>query len=396
LAGSDKLYGAGSPHTFDGGPGNDYILVDSAGDRVIEAVGGGYDTVFTTVTYALQAGMEIEALAVYDKLSTNYIELTGNEFNNILVGNEGSNVFRGGGGADQFYGGGGADYYFVDSPDDRVFEYGPGVAGGDISSPGGDGADVVWTSVSYTLQAGTSVEGFGAYSSSSTNQMDLTGNEFSQSIVGNNASNVINGMGGADKMEGYGGNDYYVVDNQGDRVVEYDGQGYDIVFATTSFTLAGFNNLSAIESLGAYDQASTAALDLTGNKYAQRIVGSAGANVLDGKGGADVLFGEGGDDTFAFTSALGNGNVDYMPDFQSGSDKIALDHKIFTGLAAGALPDSAFLIGTATLHAEDRIIYNQAIGSLLYDADGSGPGSAIQFATVQPGTEIKLSDFVVI
>ena len=34
------------------------------------------------------------------------------------------------------------------------------------------------------------------------------------------------------------------------------------------------------------------------------------ANVLDGKGGSDVMLGLGGADSFAFTTAVGAGNVD--------------------------------------------------------------------------------------
>ena len=91
---------------------------------------------------------------------------------------------------------------------------------------------------------------------------------------------------------------------------------------------------------------------------ATRIFGNAGANVLDGKGGNDALVGCGGADFFAFTTALGAGNVDTIVDFVAGTDKIGLDDAIFTGIG-GTLNANAFVIGAAAADIDDRIVYNQ-------------------------------------
>jgi len=124
--------------------------------------------------------------------------------------------------------------------------------------------------------------------------------------------------------------------------------------------------------------------------------GNAGNNTLNGGLGADLLTGFGGNDTFAFTTALGGGNVDWIMDFHSGGDKIALGSSAFGGMAAGALSASAFVAGSAAGDSDDRIIYNSATGQLFFDADGSGGGAAVQFATVAPGTAIVANDFLVI
>ncbi|TIP32858.1 MAG: calcium-binding protein, partial [Mesorhizobium sp.] len=40
--------------------------------------------------------------------------------------------------------------------------------------------------------------------------IDLTGNEFGQTILGNNGDNKLNGGGGSDLLKGYGGHDAFV------------------------------------------------------------------------------------------------------------------------------------------------------------------------------------------
>ena len=115
------------------------------------------------------------------------------------------------------------------------------------------------------------------------------------------------------------------------------------------------------------------------------MVGNAGGNVLDGKGGLDALVGLGGADAFAFSRALGAGNIDQVIDMTPGLDKIYLDNAIFATLADGALAAGAFRTGAAAADADDRIIYNSATGALFYDADGNGAGAAIQFATLSRG-----------
>ena len=104
-----------------------------------------------------------------------------------------------------------------------------------------------------------------------------------------------------------------------------------------------------------------------------------------------------GADTFAFTTALGGGNVDTIADFASGSDKIALDDAIFTGIGGpGALNPNAFFAGTAAHDADDRIIYDRPPAQLFYDADGNGAGAAVQFATFAGSVALGTADFLVI
>jgi len=177
-------------------------------------------------------------------------------------------------------------------------------------------------------------------------------------------------------------------------VVELAGEGSDRVFASTSYTLAAG---MSVEKLTTTNNAGTAAIDLTGNNLANTIYGNEGANVIDGKGGSDFLFGLGGADTFAFTTALGAGNLGRIVDFVGGTDKIALDDAVFTAIGGlGALNANAFHTGTSAHDADDRIIFNSATGELFYDADGNGAGSAVLFAKLDGSPTLAASDFMVI
>ncbi|WP_288995358.1 M10 family metallopeptidase C-terminal domain-containing protein, partial [uncultured Gemmobacter sp.] len=140
------------------------------------------------------------------------------------------------------------------------------------------------------------------------------------------------------------------------------------------------------------------AINLTGNALAQIITGNAGQNRLNGGDGNDTLAGYGGNDTFVFNTALGSGNVDKVIDFSAGSDRIELENAVFTGLATGVLAASAFvanLTGIATTAAQ-RIIYETDTGDLFFDADGSGAGASVRFATLNPGLGLANTDFLVV
>lgn len=66
------------------------------------------------------------------------------------------------------------------------------------------------------------------------------------------------------------------------------------------------------------------------------------------------------------------------------------------GLTPGGLAASQFAIAASALDADDRVIYNAASGALFYDADGSGGGAQVQFATATTGLAMTASNFVVI
>jgi Ca2+-binding RTX toxin-like protein len=130
---------------------------------------------------------------------------------------------------------------------------------------------------------------------------------------------------------------------------------------------------------------------LAGN---DRLSGGAGNDSLYGGLGKDTLTGGDGSDLFFFDTKPGSSNLDTITDFTSGTDKIYLSQSIFTKLTAGALPDTAFLSTSATgkaLTPNQYLIFNGS--KLLYDADGSGRGSAVAIATIVG--QVQASDIVV-
>jgi Ca2+-binding RTX toxin-like protein len=163
---------------------------------------------------------------------------------------------------------------------------------------------------------------------------------------------------------------------------------------------------------------------------ADRISGSAGANVLDGHGGDDTLEGLGGDDTlhgyagrdllfggdgddrlesgehdtltggagaddFAVTFSPNEASV--ITDFASGVDELRFEGSAFMRIGA-----SDFTTGDARFHAaagasaghdaDDRVIFNTTTGEVYYDSDGAGSQAAQLVARLQAGATLAASD----
>ncbi|TFL18303.1 calcium-binding protein [Jannaschia formosa] len=116
LGGNDTLRGLGGDDTLDGGTGNDRMeggagddtfLWADRGDRVIEAAGGGSDTIRATADVTLR-GAEIEAVVLE---GTGNHQVIGNGLAQEITGNAGRNILAGGGGGDLLTGGAGRDFF---------------------------------------------------------------------------------------------------------------------------------------------------------------------------------------------------------------------------------------------------------------------------------------------
>lgn len=303
-SGNDTLDGGKGADIMVGGIGDDVYFVDDVGDVVSEAVGEGSDTVLSSISLALSANVENLTLC------GGALNASGNAAANVLTGNALGNVLDGGAGADTMIGAGGDDVYVVDSLGDRVVEF------------AGEGADTIRSSLSLTLVA--NVENLIL---TGVATIDATGNDNDNRLIGNVAANVLTGAAGsdtldggvgADTMIGGVGNDTYVVDQAGDLIVEYAGEGNDTVMASVSLTLGA--NLENLVMTG------SAAISGVGNGLDNRLVGNCAANRLQGCGGNDTLEGGGGDDVLTGGSGsdlVYGGDGDDVIDGASGNDFLA-------------------------------------------------------------------------
>jgi len=268
-SGNNTLNGLAGADTMRGLGGNDTYIVDNIGDKTLELVGDGTDTVQSSVALTLLANVENLTLT-----GSANINGAGNTLNNALTGNSGANLLNGLGGADTMSGGAGNDTYIVDNAGDVVTE------------AAAAGTDKVQSSVTFTL--GTNVETLILTGASAING---TGNTLANSLNGNGAANTLNGAAGADTMRGGGGNDIYIVDNAADIALETSvSGGTDTVQSSIAFTLIAFLENLTLTGI--------ANINGTGNTLANILTGNDGNNSLNGAAGADTMNGGLGNDTY--------------------------------------------------------------------------------------------------
>jgi Ca2+-binding RTX toxin-like protein len=134
---------------------------------------------------------------------------------------------------------------------------------------------------------------------------------------------------------------------------------------------------------------------LFGNNLANTLIGNGDNDRLNGGKGNDKLTGNDGNDTFIFSTALNkNTNLDSIMDFSAADDSFLLDRKVFKTLTGNVLNADAFFQGGAAQDGEDRIIYNDVNGSVLFDIDGKGGQAAVKFAQISAGLTLSNADFL--
>ena len=231
-AGANALNGRTGVDTMRGLAGNDSYYVDISSDKVLESLNQGSDTVRTTVSYALAAGQSVEILRVHDQATTNALNLLGNEQVNSLMGNNGANALDGKAGADVMRGFLGNDAYYVDNAGDHVIEL------------TNQGTDTVRTTTSFALASGMSIETLRVLDPASTNAVNLTGNQFANTVIGNNGVNVVNGGAGNDQLNAGGGNDFILFNTALSAATNVDTiTAYSVAADTIRLENAVFNTL---------------------------------------------------------------------------------------------------------------------------------------------------------
>jgi len=237
-----------------------------------------------------------------------------------------------------------------------------------------------------------------------------SGDDFLSGLAGNNklygldGNDTLYGGDGTNLLVGGKGDDSYYVYSADTTIVENPDEGNDSVYAFVSYKLP-----DNVETLYLYGEGLTGtsndaggslfgdgtyATTLIGGASADYIVGGAGNDVIIGGGGDDTLYGGGGADTFGY--ALPTDGGDYIGDFTSGQDKIAIS---VDGFGSGLSVDTpvASIFGSsdsASFNYADgeKFHYDTKTDQLFFDGDGAGGNAPVLLATLESGTNLQASD----
>nr|CAD6405445.1 heme peroxidase [Rhizobium sp. Q54] len=211
-ANNNVIDGGGGADLMEGRGGDDTYVIDDTNangglDQVLEAVGGGNDTIRSALSINLEtgagfAGQEIENIVL---TGTGSVSATGNGLANRLTGNSGNNALNGGAGEDTVV--------LSGSHESKVF----GLSGSNVTiTASGQGTDTL-TSVeradiggtSYRIVAGTNNPDASLNSDSALNGgKDLVlGFNGDDTLNGGNDDDILKGGSGNDHLNGGAGND---------------------------------------------------------------------------------------------------------------------------------------------------------------------------------------------
>lgn len=353
LGGNDRLYGGFGNDSLDGGTGND-VLIGWAGSDTLTG-GDGDDRLY--------GDYGPDDLIYWQPPASDY-----------LYGGAGNDFLDGGAGADFMYGGSGNDTYIVDNAGDVVSEQ---VRTGKGSLADTGGIDEVRTTLDqYTLGANVENLTFSVKNDGNVgfgNDLDNTitgaggddglhGGSGNDTLIGKAGDDQLSGDSGEDVMIGGTGNDLYEVDNTGDQVIEFAGEGTDTVVTSLSEYALGEN----VENL----------LGGRANEpFAFHGIGNDLDNLINGMAGDDVLEGGAGNDTL-------NGDFEFFGAATTSNDRLVGGSGDDTLKGGGGADAYVFADGDT---GNDRIIgFNEAEGDIL---DFSGMTGVTDFSSLAVSTD---------
>jgi len=272
-AGPDLVHGGNGDDIINAGTGNDVLDGGLGGDSLNG--GAGTDTATYEnavagigVTARLDANGAGNAGEASGDTYSSIENITGSNYNDILIGDGGSNVLNGGAGDDVLEGMGSADSLV-------------GGAGSNTAS-----YEHATVGVKASLETPGSNTGLDAAGDMYTQIQNLTGSTHDDTLIGDGGVNTLNGGVGNDILEGLGGADI-LIGGSGSNTASYD---LATVGVTASLDTPGINTGDAADD--SYSQIQ----NLTGSAFNDTLIGDGDANVLNGGAGDDILEGMGGAD----------------------------------------------------------------------------------------------------
>ena len=181
-AGNDTIDAGGGVDRMVGVGGNDTYFVDTATDVVVEAAGGGNDTMLSSVSDTIANNVETLTLT-----GLGNINATGNSAANRLNGNDGNNTLSGLLGADTLNGGLGNDSLSGGNANDRLI----GGVGNDTMTGGANQDTFVFEFAGFGSDV---ITDFGAAAGGSQDRLDVTGLGITAATFAADVSIVAQGL----------------------------------------------------------------------------------------------------------------------------------------------------------------------------------------------------------
>lgn len=285
------------------------------------------------------------------------IQVIGDAENNLLTGTTDTDTIDGGPGEDTMIGYRGNDIYYVDNTSDVIIEnqY--------------EGTETVYSSVTYTLPDNverlilTLLDDKEGYGNNLNNYINgncfnnyLDGNAGNDTIYGSWGQDTLNGNVGMDTMYGGPGDDSYYVDNTGDVITEYYGDGTDNVFSYISYTLPNnVENLTLLESaVNGYGNGLSN--NITGNDADNSLKGWGGNDTMDGGLGSDYMYGGIGNDIYY----VDNQNDTVFEYANQGTDQV---FSVISYILPSNI-ENLTLLGIDNIDAQGNELNNYIIGNI--------------------------------
>jgi Ca2+-binding RTX toxin-like protein len=417
--GDDTLRGNGGADNLNGGAGDDNLRGDAGNDTLVGGAGRDFLS-YRFDELGLTQGVNFSTAAVagigsflindgqggQDSISGfEQIGVAGTVFNDTLTGGVLEDQLTGDAGNDSLTGGGGNDFALLGGAGNDTIR---GGAGNDTID-GNDGDDVLAGELGFdtafyddsvaavTVNLVTGRASGGAGNDTLSGIENLMGSNFDDTLTGNILANDFDGGAGNDTMLGGSGDDT-LIGGAGDDLLDGGAGTGDWADYSTSTSAVSANLATGTGSATSEGSDTLTGIEnLAGGDLSDQLTGSGEANRILGGGGNDTLTGGAGADTFWFyPPATVENNVDTITDFLSGTDKLEFSADSFSPLGApGPIAADVFVLGTSAQDANDRLIYDSGTGSLFYDADGTGSGTAQLVANLGVGTALGAADIFV-
>ncbi|MFM9844211.1 MAG: beta strand repeat-containing protein [Dongiaceae bacterium] len=382
-AGNDTMDGGAGYDIMDGGEGDDVYYVDDPTDNIGDYFNQGYDTVYTSANFRLNA--QTEQLILIGAAQQG----TGNELDNKILGNDLDNKLFGSSGADLLEGAAGNDTL-------------QGGLGNDTQD-GGDGVDLLSFGIDENNEGPSGGVALALVQSDKDTEVDLTsiglgkdtyrniegvlGSVFGDTLTGSDAADILLGGAGDDSLAGGEGADTLDGGGHGGMDTLTGGNGADLLRNVFGGEMSGGADNDTLLGAG------TATLD-----------GGAGDDSLGGEGGALFLYGGEGNDTLdlkggGFNTLIGGSGDDKLTALH-GDD--VLDGGAGNDTMSGGLGNDLYTYGGAgdviietKFDTDDSVISDVALSGVILNVENYGffNASAVKFIANNVDNEIVGSAF---